>query len=846
MMDNYQKSDFYSNVSLRNDRNLVIEYFKKDPSMLVFFKDYDLTNDNIDSAINRGYIPSKDDLFFNKCFRNITKLMDRAVSNNPELIKYAGARCYFSPVLLDDVFSKYNLTRDDILNNPDLRLNFSIMSYSNELKMYSSFLTVDDKSSAIYECLLNNDASSILNFPFFDSQFDCLISSDCISKVLDLLLFNVDIDDMDFQQKYYKILNKLIDGIISIRYSNKKSSFLYYDSVSLYEAMLVSFNSNNCNDFIDTIFNFIGGSLDIDLVKKNILSFYDIYCSTGFVDFSSVTYFFNFVLNQHRNLFYSNERNLIIDNLSFVMELSPKKKKLVLNRHKLYKINFYIQKKDFKSLGVSNDDFYNKLLCTVDEIINNKYIKSLNCNFNSCELTDFFMNNIEMSLNDISSYLGINDDEAALYICKKFEKFKLQFSNNIVLSDSECNISSFEKSKFKGLNYNDFLIFDLERYYINISNILARIDFKSFEHIFSNKCVDEIICLLPFVDLFPELNVDTFINILSFFDIAKERIIDFSNDRSILNKVDDLITLCDGYSSVDSLDLFALGRDIVSCVGKIESKAYVDFYLKMLYRKNSNIPPICFSDDDFSYESGVLADPERLLIGHKLSAKSCIHIGTKSYKELLVEPTGDVILVRDKNKNLVSRILLFRRGNLIQIVSNLNTKFSINVYEKICSELVKNLDKNDTIDYIFLNSSCCLKCRYPYFEDSRFVTKFPHADFYNKAFVLWNRNGLDVKLDFDCSSEIFYPKRRMDINYSPLSDDIDRIKALNVIMNGYCDCDFLPFYPKEYSCYVCGEDWYFALKNDGSIEELVLPLNDDYGTFELSNIKSDLLNNYKK
>ena len=52
--------------------------------------------------------------------------------------------------------------------------------------------------------------------------------------------------------------------------------------------------------------------------------------------------------------------------------------------------------------------------------------------------------------------------------------------------------------------------------------------------------------------------------------------------------------------------------------------------------------------------------------------------------------------------------------------------------------------------------------------------------------------------------------------------------------------DFEPFYSKEYSKTICGEDWYIAIKNDGTIEELLLPLNDSRAKEEMEQVKKSL------
>ena len=49
--------------------------------------------------------------------------------------------------------------------------------------------------------------------------------------------------------------------------------------------------------------------------------------------------------------------------------------------------------------------------------------------------------------------------------------------------------------------------------------------------------------------------------------------------------------------------------------------------------------------------------------------------------------------------------------------------------------------------------------------------------------------------------------------------------------------NFELFYIKEYSKVICGEDWYIAIKNDGTIEEVVLPLNNSKTLEEIERVK---------
>ena len=52
--------------------------------------------------------------------------------------------------------------------------------------------------------------------------------------------------------------------------------------------------------------------------------------------------------------------------------------------------------------------------------------------------------------------------------------------------------------------------------------------------------------------------------------------------------------------------------------------------------------------------------------------------------------------------------------------------------------------------------------------------------------------------------------------------------------------EFTPFYIKEYEKVVCGEDWYIAIKQDGTLEEMILQSNDNRTYDEVEQVKETL------
>ena len=781
------------------------------------------------------YLLSNPDLCSNSCF------MQKAVQVNPSLIRYAKGNCYFPPLLLKDVFSSYKISVDDLYDNPDLCSNFYIMKFFPEYRLYCSFLSVDEKVSAIVSCL--KSGCSISSLPFFNCRFGYNGSIDMLLKLCSYFSDDYDECNLDVQEYFYSLFDKFVDGIVDNRYHKNKKSFSFPSSYSLCNYIISSFD-RACSDdsfsslviLINDIYSFVDKSLSIDFITSKINNLYIGFLCTGSVDLDSVYDFCNLVLNYHRNVFVSSEKKCIFRKSSSCFNLSYKKRSSILNRKRLNIVSEYIMRGDYAGLGVSGDEYNNLLNAVIDDIINNKYIKKCGVIISNSEIDSLlflFYKKGCLSISDVESVLGGVNNKISIYICKKFERFKLNFVDNFnAFSDNEFDFNSL-KSKIS-FDYNNFLIYDKDRFYKNLASLLINVDDSVIGRIFSNIHISEILYLINFIDVFPAFCVSDFINILSFYDVVRDKI------GNVFDHIGDLISLSNGYGSVCDLELAVLGDEIISVVGKHEAKRYFDFYLMMLDKKNSCIPPVYFRWNGYLFCSGFYSDIERLLIGHNVGTYSCIRIGSDTYKEVLLGSCGDVILIRDEDNHIVSRILVFRRGNLVQLVSHFGVHIPVDVFEEITRQIVKQAhDIGDNIDFVFVNSSSCDDNKYTVINDNRFVTCFPHADFFNTAFMFYGDNYMLADYDVECLG--LYSKRRCPIIYNPNDFEITRIRALSA----FIDSDnvsnyFLPFYSRDYSKFVCGEDWYLAILNDGSVEEVVLPFS-DVAYDEIEKVKSDFL-----
>lgn len=872
-----EKDHFINNPYLLNDNSLLMKAFENDPSMIVYFDPEKITYESVMSARKRGFIASEEDLLKNAYLRNNQYIMEDAIRKEPGLIRLLGENCYIDYYLVKETLEKYKITKEDLEQNPAITKNYPLISLLPEFSLYSAFLTDEEKEKAIAKVLSNSHTLTTGDLPFLDSKFGGKADIGKINELLKYFDVSINENDLNIQQGYLQALDKIVDGIVNIRYTQNKFSFKYSDIVALNDSLIQLFsnvistkNYELISEYVKELHSFIGKSIPIELLKYEIEKYYNIYVSNQSIDLSITNEFCNKILNQHRNHFMSNEKSKILADIEKKMKLTEKKKVTILNGRKVSKIENLIKTSNYQQLGITEEQFMSEINNVINSIVNNKDIRKLNIQFDDTKISQIvhvFKYYGRLDVDRINHILGINNSEVSKFIVRKFEQIKFKYINNVTLTEEESHISQWDKSKLGGLNQTNYVIGDGDRCITNLSKLLVNLDEETITKILDNKnLIRDVSFLLPFINLIDELDIKTFINILVDYDRIKSKItstIDVPENTDfttiVLKKIDDLISLANAYSSIDDINLFALGRGIVSEIGEHNSFKYLEFYTQMASKQSGSIPPISLSTPNYYLESGMYSDPERLLIGKKPNKDSCIDLlnsaGVRTYNEVLLQNSGDVILIRDSQKKLVSRILLFRRGNVIQMVTRAGERFSIDLYKTIADQIIQqSIANNDNIDYVFVNSSSShsIDGNYVSVKDSRFVNNFSHADFSDSALLLSSKRKMQgfeekkLELDFDIEPKCSYQKPRKKISYQPTETEITRLRALKIAMETNHETkenmsrSFEPFYSKEYAKIICGEDWYIAIKNDGTVEELILPIKDSRILEEIEKLKDTL------
>jgi len=874
-----KKQYFYEYPQLRKYPRLLDAAFEVDPSVITLYEVHDITPSRLKSATQRGFVADEKDLIeFPKLCEN-TDIMINAMKNNPKLIVYLNEKISISRKDIEDILKKYSISKEDFENHPELTRCESLMSCLPEFILYDQKFNknyfVDEKVALLADELQKEISLSKDKFPLLDYKFGGRANINKLSELLEILKLEIDEDNVDFQESNYQILDKIIDNIVNMRYFNKKSSLRYPDADTIYLEMIDVFNKiqgtgnyNLMNDFANSLYLFAKEALPIENIINQLNEYYNIYCENDFIPISDVVKFFNIILNGDKDYFISNEKKKILKEIKYEMRFTKKKEAVLKNAKKIRTVEIYIKTKQFEKLGISEESFKTLIEKAKNDILTNKDINKLNIHINT-ELLDNLINEylekgyIGASL--IENTLNIKNKDVVKFIEKKIKGISFSLSKNIEIDDGLFDYANNEKD-FIDLHYNNYIISDKNRYLHNLAELLCKIDDKTLNKILENKeLIGELVHLLPFLNLFDELDVDVFIQILCNYERVRNKMFgDIGNDvisqDLILKKLTDLIYFSKGYGGFDDILTFSFGEKIVNNIigdKKNPSSVAIDLYKKMLNRVFGNIPAISLSTPEYLFESGLYSDPERFLIN-----KNCISMGSAIYDEVLVGNFGDVILVRDsEGKKLNKRIFLIRRGNVVQLVAAAEDKFSIEIYKMIADEIMKKaIQNNDNIDYIFVSGYNIAhvsdyekeQYRNKIIYDNRFVSCFPHADFHAEALLLSSKKQVlgcdtdELNLDFESEPMAFYMKPRKKTSYNPSAIEMTRIRALSVfleedpVIKEEKSRNFEVFNLSDYQRVICGEDWYVAVKKDGTEEIVVLSNNDERIEMEINNAREML------
>ena len=514
--------------------------------------------------------------------------------------------------------------------------------------------------------------------------------------------------------------------------------------------------------------------------------------------------------------------------------------------------------KNYSALNTSLEEL-KRDTCDLRGYINSiKDIRDLNYYITSQvfdELERMFLNG-KLTYDEVNKI--INNDEVSKIIVRKFNKILIDKIPNMDFQKYHLNITLEDKMSLP-FNYNNFAIVRNKNYLENAIDIYLREDESKWEEIANYQNIyQDLFKLLPFVNFFPELQSEDFINILNNYNTITNKIFHKSEISfgTFISNLHQYILYVNQNNWKNKYVNYLLPQNVLQQIFTLNRHKYAAFYATMFQKRSSYIPNVYGEYQNYVYESKDYQNPERLLIGK--FGNSCIDLlnvsGRPAYRKALLEKDGDVIMIRDKNTNsFVARILMFRKGNFVilgrifaknaQVLNDLvNENFLDKISRQIKEEALKN---NDYIKYVIMTSmtnQIDQITKYPTIYDPKIPLNFPHADLTELARVITDNKIEDVNLNFSNNYPIEYYKTR-----SLVSEDIDEdyINKLRVI---YClqeqkDFDFdlfVPFNRQNYQRVIMAEDWYLAIRNNNTIEEVLINSDDKRALEELNNVKNNL------
>lgn len=830
-----KKKDFIENPTLLYYDDIVSVSLEQDPSIIVLLKGALLNQRYCDIIVNQNMEITEEIIKQNPSLTKYKNVMEKAILLNPSTIRYT--HCQISKETINQALQSYQIKKEDFLNNPYLMENEYILEQNPELDYYFMYpIKIIELKETIEQNPLNIKDLEI----YKDKQY-------YVNKIIYLVTKLNELEGKIDQNQSYNDLMTIIDRITEIRYKKEKHNFEYTDIISINYKMIRTFekiietnNTTLLNNLGKQLFEFTNEKMPYGIIKTKITEYYKEYIEKKSLNIDKTNDFCNQILNYHRDYYKSNEQEQIILELKQALQLTKKKINQIHKSRKINKLTEIIKNKQIDSLGIEN---YEKKLMKALSTIKKDLETNKDIIKNNIEITpemflqfeELFKENGTLTIEQVKNITNCNNKEIVKYIANKYERIKLKFVDKVKIEDRSINKEA--RANF-GFNINNFVINDKEKNNFTLAMMIHDITEEELDLILQNEeYFDDFKKIIPFCNISQELTLSTIKKIFTQYGKIVEQEKEVLEKHSLYENMDTIIMCAKGLNKNNTICIDALGKNIIEKVGESYSSDYLEMYLKMLRKNYSHIPSVNLKYKDIELKSGDYFNPERLLIG-KYPPGSCIDLnnvaGEKTYKECLLKPESDVILLR-KDNVLFDRILAFRRGNVIQLVTQNEHEYPLEMYEQIKNQMLGQM-RNDNIDYIVVNENSLEEKNLKTLTDGRFTTYFPHADTTEKVYVLY---GNDKKFRFSASKQGKYYKKRKEINYSPTIEEIKRLLALNAYINKKEPMKF-DLNAKA----ICGEDW-ILIENNNEIKEIILNQEDIIAKQEMENAKEILKENDK-
>lgn len=689
-----------------------------------------------------------------------------------------------------------------------------------------------------------------------------------LNELIDKILFNkLDEEDTNTQEYYFKLFNKLIDCILLLEYDETDAYKTFVSVKQINDKIIKVFSKinkeNKDYEMLNLIRKIIGATGENNKYKEYkiiIHALYEKYLEKGYLEQEETIDFYNGILNKQQNAYLSKKRKELISNKMNKFTLTNKKINNLINTAKLKHANKLIKYGNFELLGTTEEEMYQKL---EDLHLHLNSIKP----FNKEPLSE-----IELKKLDVLFLNGILTEEV-LYnyplpkrkiITNKYSQILIPLLSKIDDCDVEVDVSKVE------FNYNHIKIFDKRKYIDNRDVIMSKLPVPVVEKIINNiDSYKEILKLLPLVKILNNFSFELYYQILIDYDkiikrLRKEhKLPENPTVEELMHNMSDIIKLANIYKDLDEYVVSILGVDIIKKIMKKtpisnNPNDYVEYYIKMLNTKTSDIPQISGEWKNYIFENDKPYDKERLLIG-KNSYKSCIGpkgVGEEAFHFALTSSFSDVLMIKDKETNqFVGRTIMYRLGNSIIFApikgeNEENEEFYNEEFFKLLGDKIIEAStiKGDNIDYVLLTKLGKVKFQNIKEEDTEtFLRSLPHSDLTNQSYII-GQSKRRTFVNPSLKKQKTYHKKRQEIKNidTNITEELLHIKGIQ-IYTAHSDTrknilkeEYQKIKETKYKNAYIGQDWYIAITEDNKIENVIINHNKEVDN-EIKCVLDDIL-----
>lgn len=694
-----------------------------------------------------------------------------------------------------------------------------------------------------------------------------------IQNLIQLFLEKEDEDSYVVQETYKKYLDKIIDAILVIRYEEERQDYDFYTINQLDE--YIKNHLDEVEELAEKLASCTKRKSKIPYYQEKLEKISK-YQKQEILTRDLTTDFYNEILNDQQNAYFSRKKKKIIHKLTKKLSLTDKKRKNLENGPRLTEIKKAIKEKDYESINIKEDD----LLANLEQVhMKISKTKSLSRDYQfsqkDYEYFDYLFLKSKLKGRKLEEKYPFFNKRQLNKICNKYNQILLPYAQDINIPDKKISRVNV------GYQLNHVKFYDFSTHYGNVLAFIDSLNYSEIDTLISQYEYTKILfSLLPLVDLLSGFEMNVFKNIVLHYPKIKEFLIekqDFPKNPSldtILRKLPSIIKLSNVYSHADCYTYSILKEETIDKILNTmepQLEPYIKAYMGMLSRSYNTIPPLAGEYDDYVYESGT-ADRERLLIGLDWR-QSCVTAnspGSEAFYQVLTKKNADVLMIRNKKTDcVVARSLLFRKNNFIIMApiydKNLE-EMEIFYHREFLSQISSQFlaltkEKDDRLDYVLLTKHFVEVEDYPVLTSDLFEDSFPHNDLNIRAYLI----GISEEVRKKGSNIEFTPRRisvkptgvyeekrrKVEVKRENYQEDIKEIKALEIVStsntqeNRKLKEEFAFLLDANFDEVYIGQDWYLALKEKEILSKGVFKTSDKRQQEEIKAVEENLLLNNK-